>query len=257
MIVVAVVAVKGGVGKSTIVANLGVGLSRRGRTVLAVDLDPQNALHLHMGGKPEDITGLSRASVAGTSWSDVCVRTNSGVNVLPFGRIDDTNLSALERQIAGDPRWLAHNLQRLELPDDAVVILDTPPGVSNYLRQALGEADLVISVMLADAASYATLPQIEQLIRRHQGPRPGNPECIYIINQADDARPLSTESVDLIQRVLGERVIGVVHVDRFVSEALACGQTVVESSADSIGRGDLMYCADEVLSRLEMSSGAV
>ena len=66
MIVVAIVSAKGGVGKSTIAANLAVALNRHARTVLAVDLDPQNALHLHLGGKPQDIGGLSRASVAGS-----------------------------------------------------------------------------------------------------------------------------------------------------------------------------------------------
>jgi cellulose synthase operon protein YhjQ len=254
MIVVAVVAAKGGVGRSTIAANLSVVLSRHGRRVLAVDLDPQNALHLHMGGKPEDLSGLARASVGGASWSDVCVRAPSGVDVLPFGRLDETDLLALEQQIAGDPHWLSHRLQRLELPDDTVVILDTPPGISSYLRQALSAASFVVSVMLADAASYATLPQIENLILRYQGMRPGSLESVCIINQVDDTLPLSSESVDLIRNVLGERVIGLVRADRFVSEALAHGQTVFESSTDSNGRADLMQCAAWMLRRLEMHS---
>jgi cellulose synthase operon protein YhjQ len=254
MIVVAVVAAKGGVGTSTIAANLSVVLSRHGRRVLAVDLDPQNTLHLHMGGKPEDISGLARTSVGGTSWSDVCVRAPSGVDVLPFGRLDETDLLALEQQIAGDPHWLSHRLQRLELPDDTVVILDTPPGMSNYLRQALSAANFVISVMLADAASYATLAQIENLILRYQGIRPGSLESVCIINQVDDTLPLSSESVDLMRHVLGERVIGLVRADRFVSEALAHGQTVFESSSDSNGRADLMQCAGWMLRRLEMHS---
>lgn len=257
MIVLAVVAAKGGVGKSTIVANLGVALSRHGREVLAIDLDPQNGLHLHLGGNVGDIAGLSRASMEGSSWSGVRVRAASGVDVVPFGRLDETDLPALERQIADDPHWLGHQLQRLQLRDDTVVILDTPPGMSNYLRQALREADLVISVMLADPASYATLPQIENMMRRHHGPRPGSLGCVCIINQVDDTQPVSRESVDLIQRALGERVIGLVHADRLVSEALAHRQTVVEASTHTIGRDDLVNCADRVLARLQTNSAAV
>lgn len=250
MIVVAIVAAKGGVGKSTIAANLAVALGRHARTVLAVDLDPQNALHLHLGGKPQDIGGLSRASVAGTPWRDACTHAASGVRVLPFGQINETDLPTLERRIADDPHWLSTHLRSLNLPDDAVVILDTPPGVSNTLRQVLAVADRVISVVIADAASYATLPQIENLIRRHHGARSGSVEPVCIVNQVDAASRLSREALQLIESVLGKRVLGRVRKDRAVSEALAHGQTAIESSQDSAGRQDLMQCADQVLQLL-------
>lgn len=255
--VIAVVAAKGGVGKSTVAANLGVALCQTGRAVLAVDLDPQNALHLHLGGDPEDIAGLSRASVGGESWRDACKRSASGIYVLPFGLVNEPDLQALERQLAADPNWLSSHLQSLGLSNDALVILDTPPGPSEYLRQALGVANLVISVLLADAASYATLPMIENMIQRYCGDRPGYLGHVCVINQADGARRLSRDAVHLIRGALGERVIGVVHQDQSVSESLACGRTVIEQDPHSLGRVDLMRCADWVLHRLQAEEGVV
>ncbi|HEY0297555.1 MAG TPA: cellulose synthase operon protein YhjQ/BcsQ, partial [Bordetella sp.] len=202
------------------------------------------------GGNPEDIAGLSRASVAGTPWRDACKRSASGIYVLPFGQVNEVDLQALERQIAVRPDWLSSHLESLGLSNDALVILDTPPGPSEYLRQALGVADLVISVLLADAASYATLPMIEQMIQRYSGNRPGSLGHVCVINQVDAARRLSRDSVNLIRGALGDRVIGVVHQDQSVSESLACGHTVVEHDATSLGRADLMQCADWVLRRL-------
>ena len=50
MKILTIASAKGGVGKTTVTENLAMALARQtGRTVLAVDLDPQNALALHLG----------------------------------------------------------------------------------------------------------------------------------------------------------------------------------------------------------------
>ena len=60
MFVIAVVSAKGGVGKTTLSANLGVGIAQRGYPVLIVDLDPQNAMQWHLGGLDQnDCKGIS------------------------------------------------------------------------------------------------------------------------------------------------------------------------------------------------------
>ena len=53
MNVIAIVSAKGGVGKTTLTANLATALDRLGvATLLLADLDPQNALGLHFGVDP-------------------------------------------------------------------------------------------------------------------------------------------------------------------------------------------------------------
>ena len=52
--VIAVINQKGGVGKTTTVANLGVCLAQEGKRVLLIDADPQGSLTLNLGIKDPD-----------------------------------------------------------------------------------------------------------------------------------------------------------------------------------------------------------
>ncbi|MHC4867384.1 MAG: ParA family protein, partial [Planctomycetota bacterium] len=56
---IAVLNQKGGVGKTTTVANIGAALAARELKVLVIDLDPQAHLTIHLGLEPETIASGS------------------------------------------------------------------------------------------------------------------------------------------------------------------------------------------------------
>ena len=53
---IAVINQKGGVGKTTTVANLGAAVAARGKDLCLIDLDPQGHLSLHYGIEADDTT---------------------------------------------------------------------------------------------------------------------------------------------------------------------------------------------------------
>src|SRR5690606_21032701 len=110
-----------------------------------------------------------------------------------------------EQLLDSEPHWVAESLARLHLPHDAIVLLDTPPGPSVYLRQALAAANLVLVAVLADAASYATVPMMENLISTYCDGRPGFIDHAYVINQANQARQLSRDVTQVMRLHFGER----------------------------------------------------
>ncbi|WP_313079056.1 cellulose biosynthesis protein BcsQ [Pulveribacter sp.] len=251
MKILTIASAKGGVGKTTVTENLAVALARKtGRTVLAVDLDPQNALALHLGLGPQELRGLSRASLAGQDWRGACFEREPGVYVLPFGALTEHDLAALEAQIAARPRWLIEHLEALQLPDNALVLLDTPPGPSMYGRQALSIAHWVLVVMLADAASYATLPLMQRLVQTHCAPRADFADTLYLLNQVNSARQLSQDILRVLRDAVGPRFAGAIHADEGVPEALAMGLSVLDHAPHSQASHDILACAAALAARM-------
>lgn len=253
MKVIAIVSAKGGVGKTTLTANLATALQREGvATLLVVDMDPQNALGLHFGADPRSLAGVSRASLAGEDWGSVCVQSPSGVHVLPYGVVNESDRVAFERHLDAHPNWLVQQLQGLELPEDAVVLIDTPPGPSVYMQQTLSAAQVVVVVSLPDAASYAALALMQRLVHTYCTPRPDFSETLYVLNQVDGARQLSKDITRVMQDNLGERLVGVVHEDQAVREALAYDQSVLEYDPQGQAADDLRKCARVLAQRLRL-----
>src|ERR1700733_9546295 len=76
---------KGGVGKTTLAAHVAAILAKRGYRVLALDLDPQNALRLHLGLPIRDESGYLNVIDQKPDWRASATETPASVRMLPFG----------------------------------------------------------------------------------------------------------------------------------------------------------------------------
>lgn len=229
MSVIAVVSMKGGVGKTSVTANLAAAMAARlgEGQVAALDLDPQNALHLHLGFDAFQREGVCRQSLQHRYWRDVAFTSPFGVSCLPYGSVSESEREAFENLLASEPDWVQRQLAHAGLGDDHVVLIDVPPGPSVYLNQGFACADLVLVVLLADAGSYSTIIAMESWINEAALQRPGL-ESVYLLNQVDEEAPLSRDLGEVLRRRLGPRLLPIgIHRDEAVSEALAFLQPVL------------------------------
>lgn len=228
MSVVGVVSMKGGVGKTSTTANLAAALAAklgRGR-VSAIDLDPQNALHWHFG-----VTDTGRAGLCELAqrdrFSDAATVTEPGVTCFPYGPGTEADREVFEALLAREKGWLRQQIERHQLDDNAVVLIDTPPGPSVYLDQVFNCADLLVIVLLPDAASYATIPAMEAWLSDMQAGSP-HVASAYVLNQLDPSEPLNRDIAGVLQQRLGRRLSPIsIHSDEAVCEALAFQQPVL------------------------------
>lgn len=240
MIIVPIVSAKGGVGKTTVTANLAIAMVRRGWHVLVVDMDPQNALRLHFGMDPRDPRGVSRETLHGRSWQGALSRSQSGVDVLPYGAVTEWDRLAFEQRQAEDGAWFVAGLASVAGGARQLVLVDTPPGPSLALRHALGAADLAIAVVHADAASYATIPTMLDLTKENTAANANFSGIYFLLNKADSTKRLDRDISTLLVRNLGKQLLNVsVHYDEAVSEALACQQGVQDYDPHSRATVDI------------------
>jgi chromosome partitioning protein len=252
MKVIAVVSAKGGVGKTTLAANLASVLASSGRRVIALDLDPQNALRLHFGVPLDSVDGLSRATLSGNPWQTVMFDGIDGVTVVPYGALLEDDRRRFEAHIDQHPQWLAQTLHNLRLEPSDIVIVDTPPGSSTYVRNALSAATFALNIVLADAASYAAIPQMERLIETYAAPRAEFGGVGYVVNQIDQSRQLTKDVLKVLRQMLGGKMFpGVIHLDEGVSEALACDTTLIHYDPLSQAAADFRACGAWLMAALD------
>ncbi|OON34687.1 cellulose synthase operon protein YhjQ [Izhakiella australiensis] len=254
MPLVCVCSPKGGVGKTTLTANLAYSLARSGIKVLALDFDVQNALRLHFGVPLTDGRGYVAQSAHNADWSQSVLTTGSNIFVLPYGDVTEEQRIGFEHNLAHDPQFLLRGLNTLLNYPGLVIIADFPPGPGPALKAASELADLHLITLLADTASVSLLPQIEnqRLIGSALNQRLGH---YFLLNQSDSRRNISRDVTAFMEQRLGERLLGVIHRDESVAEANASQQSIFDFSPVSAAAFDIELIGKKVASLLNVQVG--
>jgi len=214
MAIVAVLGRKGGIGKSTIAGNLAAEFAALGRSVIALDADPQHS--------------LAAWAAQGEGLLSRCV----------------------EKVKHEGPEALQARARKAQKAAD-LVLIDTPPGAPEIAYQAALAADLVLLpcgpspldlLALKEALSLALKARAE---RRSKKPRIRFvPSRVSMTTNL--GRSLSSSLEQMGKKVLpsiGQRVV--------VAEAVGAGLTVCEYAPSSASRAEFEALAKAVAGILE------
>lgn len=192
MRVLAILNIKGGVGKTASAVNLGFLAARSGRRTLIWDLDPQGAASFYLRVKPK-VRGGGKRLVRGELDLGGLIKGSDyeGLDLLPadfsYRRMD----IALDRT-----RKPKRQIKRLIAPlsaDYDLALLDCPPGMTLVLESVLAAAEGVLVPTVPTTLSLRTLDQLARHLRK-KGPR--GLAVLPFFSMVDRRRTMHREVVD-------------------------------------------------------------
>ena len=208
--VIAIANQKGGVGKTTTAASLGVGLVRQGKKVMLIDADPQGSLSLSLGIEKPDNLETTIANVMERIVEDkeiepgfAVVQTKEGIDLMPA----NIELSGIEVRLVNEmsrERVLKRYVDS-KRQDYDFIIIDCMPSLGMMTFNALCSAD---SVIIPTTPEFLSAKGLEQLlgtinrVRRHINP--GLKIDGILITMVDNRTRFGKGLTDLIRQQYGK-----------------------------------------------------
>jgi chromosome partitioning protein len=247
----ALVNVKGGVGKTTTAVNLAAAFARSGLKVLAVDLDPQGSATTSFGVTREEASPSLADVLLGQAEASEAIRETriEGISLLPASlRLAGADL-ALARKHEPD-KLLKRALSPVRRRYD-VIVLDCPPGLSILTTNALVAADAYIVPLLPHHLDMEALGGFLEALSGLKERIGKLPELLGILlTQVDHRTQVTDQVVAEIRKAWGKRVFRTeIPVNVRLAEAPAAGRTIFEFESWSTGAFAYGKLGGEVLRR--------
>lgn len=203
---------KGGVGKTTTAANLGIGLAREGRNVLLVDCDPQGSLTVSLGySQPDELDMTLTDLLAGVLMDKPAAPEQGilhhaeGVDLIPA----NISLSGMETSLVNAmsrEKVLKQYLDTVKKEYD-YILLDCMPSLGMLTVNTLAAADGVIIPVQAQYLSAKGMEQLLQTVGKVR--RQINPKLKIVgvlLTMVDQRTNYAREVSDLLRRTYGGKI---------------------------------------------------
>lgn len=244
MKIIAVINQKGGVGKTTLTANLGTALASMKKKVLLVDTDPQSNLTYSFGIKSEN--GTMADVLQGKKTIQAILAQAEGLEIAPSSlSLADIEVSLVNK--IGRERILKDRLAEVKGYD--YILIDCPPSLSVLTVNALNASQEVLIPLQMEVLSMQGLSQLLDTIKEvKQVLNKGLTVRGIVPSMFDARRKLSEEVLKEITGSIKEMIFKT-HIRECVkiAEAPSFAKSVISYAPSSNGAEDFRNLAREFI----------
>ncbi|MFT3892729.1 MAG: ParA family protein [Anaerolineales bacterium] len=237
---------KGGVGKTTTAVSLAHGLSKMGKRVLPIDLDPQGQCATALGRSPEPgafYLVTMRNTLPETTFVQSWVRSSGleGLHLLPGDQqtmAAQTVINAQNQPIS----CIRQSISRFFKDGLDYILVDTAPSVGGIQERAVWASDLVIVPTATEFLSADGVSKVLHMMSVLQQKKNWKGTLLGILPTFfDEQTRESKATMDTLIERFKEAVLPPIHRATILRECAASGQTIFE--ADDLCRAAREYLA--------------
>lgn len=250
--VIAIVNQKGGTGKTTTALNLGAGLSRHGRKVLLIDLDPSAGLTVSLGHEPGEIkttiyeviigrAGLAEATMTheykGGSYDFVPANWNLEAAEMDLAEVKGREL-LLHKSIAGAKRKYDY------------IIIDGAPRLSVLAMNSLNAASELFIPIDSKYLALNGLLQLLDAVKLANAEMDHHLKPVAIMTRYNARQSMSRAVEEILRNNFRISIFNAkIRENVSLSEAPSYGVDIFQHRATSNGAKDYQALTEEVLAQ--------
>ncbi|XOV79805.1 MAG: ParA family protein [Aestuariibacter sp.] len=244
MRIIACVNQKGGVGKTTICANLAYSLSLQGQRVVAIDLDPQAQLGQSFGLFSNKRHGIDQVFHGRAALSEVTQELSNNLRFISAG----PGLQRLESTPMGKGRGLILKKALRKAPLDAdFILLDCPPSSGFLVVNALAMANELLTPVTPDYFGMSGLSMLLATVKNFEKML-GKYRAHWIVVSRMQHRGLTKDVLAKLEKYFPENLVPVRIAERAVlAECPSHGKPVLEYAPKSPSSQDFQRLAEIII----------
>ncbi|XZG68942.1 ParA family protein [Chitinibacteraceae bacterium HSL-7] len=246
MTIIAVFNQKGGVGKTTVAANLAAALRRNGASPLVIDLDPQAHLTAMWGLKPQPSQTILPFYQGTAMLSDLSVTTRHGIDFIP----SHIELSKVDTQVVKhkDHIWrLKLGFASEMLTGQVPIVIDCSPMLGPLAFSALFAADLVVVPVAADYLALNGAALLDKTLAGIGRYRP-RLNRRYVINRYTPGQVTSEKVLSQLSQRYGKELMRTrIREQEVLGAAAGTGEDIFSFAPESASANDFSFMLDELV----------
>ncbi|MEM5831810.1 MAG: cell division ATPase MinD [Candidatus Aenigmatarchaeota archaeon] len=231
MRVITIASGKGGVGKTTVTSNLGLALTKLGKSVTIIDANittPHLAMNFGMFYNPTTLNHVLREE--SKSIIDAIYFHDSGLKIIPssldVNELQNVDIMKLEKTIK-------------EIPYSDFVLIDSAPGIGREAVSAMKASKEILYVTNPNIAAVTDVIKINDVAEK-MGLKP-----LGVVVNKVSGKPYEL-TIGEIEDLVNLPVIAAIPFDRDFERALALGKTYLEINDYSRAAIEFMKLASNI-----------